>query len=289
MILPGRASQALAVVLGRELDVPVGEIHRERFPDGELLVTLPPDVGSEVVIVASTVSDESFIELLLLQDAAREAGATTLTTVVPYLGYARQDEAFDPGQPVSARAAARAIGAGTDTVVTVDPHEDDVLEHFPCEARGVSAARQLAEPLPDDLSDPVFLAPDAGARELAETVRDAYGVGAVDHFTKVRHSGADVDVSPSDATVAGRDVVVVDDIIATGGTMSQAVELLRERDAGRVVVSCVHPLLTANARVALATAGVDAIYGTDTIERPESHVSAAPSVAAALPNGTAGG
>jgi len=195
------------------------------------------------------------------------------------MGYARQDEAFEAGEPVSARAMARAISTGSDRVITVNPHERDVCELFevPCDV--VDAAAHLADPL-EDLSDPLFLSPDEGAVALAETVRDAYGAGVTDYFEKHRVSDTEVEVRPSNAATAGRDVVLVDDIVATGSTMRTAIEQLSAPD--RVFVTCVHPMLAASARTKLANAGVDAVYGTDTIERVVSTVSAAPAIAAAL-------
>jgi ribose-phosphate pyrophosphokinase len=279
MILSGSATQQLAAELAAELGDDLGRVEYETFPDGEQIVRVPP-VEGRAVVVASTVSSDAHVEVLQLQDAAREAGASEVVTVVPYMGYARQDEAFEPGEPVSARAMAKAISTGADRVLTVCPHERSVLGFFDVPATAVDAAARLASPLPADLTDPVFLAPDAGALGLAQSVRDGYGVGDTDHFEKQRHSGADVTVTPSDVDVDGRDVVVVDDIIATGSTMSEAVGELD--DPARVYVTCVHPLLAGNARLKLANAGVEAVYGTDTIERAVSTVSAAPAIAAEL-------
>jgi ribose-phosphate pyrophosphokinase len=279
MILSGSATQQLAAALAAELGEDLGRVEYDSFPDGEQMVHVPP-VDGRAVVVASTVSSDAHVELLQLQDAAREAGAEEVVTVVPYMGYARQDEAFELGQPVSARAMARAISTGADRVITVCPHEHSVLGFFDVPAVGVDAAAQLADPLPADLADPVFLAPDAGAVALAQSVRDGYGVGDTDHFEKHRHSGSDVTITPSDIDVTGRDVVVVDDIIATGTTMSEAIA---ELDApNRVYVACVHPLLAGNARLKLADAGVEAVHATDTIERAVSTVSAAPAIAAEL-------
>ncbi|WP_336035970.1 ribose-phosphate diphosphokinase [Halobacterium yunchengense] len=279
MILSGSATQQLAAALAAALGEDLGRVEYDSFPDGEQLVRVPA-VDGRAVVVASTVSSDTHVEVLQLQDAAREAGASEVVTVLPYMGYARQDEAFEAGEPVSARAVARAVSTGTDRVVTVCPHEDAVLDFFDVPATGVDAAPLLAEPLPADLADPVFLAPDSGATDIAESVRDGYGAGATDHFEKVRHSGSEVTVTPSDVAVSGRDVVVVDDIIATGSTMSEAIAALE--DPRRVFVACVHPLLAGNARLKLANAGVEAVYGTDTIERAVSTVSAAPAVAAEL-------
>jgi len=285
MIVSGSTSQALAAALARELEEPLAAVEYDRFPDGELLAAAPGVADAEpdrAVIVASTISSDAHLEVLQLQDAVREAGVDEVVTVLPYMGYGRQDKAFEPGHPISARAMARAISTGADRVLTVDPHEEAVCEFFEPTATAVDAAGRLAEPLPDDLVDPVFLSPDAGAIDLAETVCDAYGTGETDYFEKVRHSGTEVEITPSDVDVADRDVVVVDDIIATGSTMSEAVGVLRERSVGRVYITCVHPLLARNAVTKLSRAGVEAIYGTDTIERGVSTVSVAPALASYL-------
>ena len=274
MIVPGSASQEVAAALSRELDEPLAAAEYDRFADGETLVRVP-ETAERAIVVASTVSDAAHVELLQLQDAAREQ-AEEVVTVLPYMGYARQDRAFEAGQPVSARAMARAISTGTDRVVTVNPHEGSVCDFFETPCTVVDAAGRLAEPLPS-LSEPLFLSPDASAVDLAEAVRDAYGAGEADYFEKDRHSDTDVEIRPSDANTANRDVVLVDDIIATGSTMSMAIAQLSE--PARVFLTCVHPMLAANARSKLATAGVDAVYGTDTIERAVSAVSVAPAIA----------
>jgi len=279
MILSGSSSQGLAAALAAELGEDLADVEYETFPDGERVVRVPP-VGGRAVVVCSTTSDESLVELLQLQDAAREAGADEVVTVLPYMGYARQDDAFEPGEPVSARAMARAVSTGTDRVLTVNVHEAGVCDFFTVPATDVDAAPRLAEPLPDDLRDPVFVAPDEGAIHLAQSVRDAYGPGEADYFEKTRHSGTDVSIEPSDTDVSGRDVVVVDDIISTGSTMSEAISVLD--DPKRVFVTCVHAMLAGSARTKLANAGAYDVFGTDTIERAVSEVSAAEAIATHL-------
>jgi ribose-phosphate pyrophosphokinase len=286
VILPASTSQSLAVALATETGRELAPVEYRRFPDGELMAAAPSLADAdadEAVVVAATTSSDAHLECVQLQDAAREAGVERVTTVLPYMGYARQDEAFKPGQPVSARAAARAISAGTDRAVLVNPHERAVADFFDVPCATVDATPRLAAALPTDLEAPLFLSPDEGAVELARTVRDAYGRGDTDYFRKQRdRDTGDVTVEPSDAPVVDRDVVVVDDIVATGSTMSEAVALLHERDVGRVLAACVHPMLAGNARTKLARAGVERVVATDTVERDVSVVSAAPVVAGAL-------
>ena len=281
-IVPASTSQALSAALAAEgvgsLTVPTYDC----FPDGETLAAVPAFDDDAAVIVGSTATNDAHIELLQLQDAVREAGATDITTVVPYLGYARQDTAFRAGQPVSVRAAARAISLETDRVVLVEPHEPAVADFFTVPTAAVDAAERLADPL-SGLDDPLFLAPDEAAIALATTTRDAYGAGDVDFFEKERdYDTGEIELTPSDAHVADRDIVVVDDIIATGGTMSGAIEVLSAREAGRIYAVCVHPVLAEAALTKLSAAGVERVIGTDTLERAVSDVSVAPAVAAQL-------
>jgi ribose-phosphate pyrophosphokinase len=286
MILSGSHSQSLAARLAAATDHSLARVRYDRFPDGELCTAIDSVAepaalaGEEAVVVCSTVGSDTHLELLQLQDAAREAGAERVTTILPYMGYARQDRAFKPGQPVSSRAVAQAISPGTDRVLVVSPHEPDIVDEFavPCDI--VDAAPRLAEPLPGDLSAPVFVAPDEGAVDIAEHARDAYGSGAADYFEKTRdYDTGEVAISPGNVAVADRDVVLVDDIVATGSTMSEAIGALHGRDVNDVYVVCVHPLLTGNARTKLETAGLAGLWATDTIERDVSATSVAPLLA----------
>ena len=279
MILPGSASQSLAVALATELGEPLAPVEYDRFADGEQMVRAPFD-AERAVIVASTTSAAAHIELLQLQNIASRQ-ATEVVTVLPYMGYGRQDAAFREGEPVSARAMAQAISTSTDRVLVVNPHEPEVADQFEVPCESVDVAPRLSLPLPDELREPLFLAPDAGATALAEQVRDAYGGGSTDHFEKHRDpASGEISMSPSAATVDGQDVVLVDDIIATGGTMSGAIDELDNPE--RVYVTCVHPVLVGNARTRLARAGVAGVWGTDTVEQQVSAVSVAPTIAAQL-------
>jgi ribose-phosphate pyrophosphokinase len=282
MIVPGSASQALAAAVAKAQSIPLATVHYQQFPDGERLCRVADFDSDTAVIIGSAESDRAWIELLQLQDAVREAGAERVVTVIPYMSYARQDQAFKFGEPNSARAMARAVSTTTDHIILIDPHEDNLDSYFDVPVNIYSTAHLLADALPTTLCDPLFLAPDAGAVELATRVRDSYGSGKTDYFLKTRHSGEEVDLTTRDTELSDRDVVVVDDIIATGSTLSQAVDLLNDAGASRVFATCIHPLLVQNARTKLETAGVEQIIATDTLERDVSVVSAAPVIGAFL-------
>jgi ribose-phosphate pyrophosphokinase len=282
MIVSGARSQVLAARLAEETGQPLARVAYDRFPDGELRVNVPVTDTDHAVVVASTTDSDAHVQLLQLQDALREAGVTDITTILPYLGYARQEDAFVDGDTISIRAIARAVSTGTDRVLTVNPHDTAVTDHFSVPATAVDAAGRLADPLPEDLSDPLFLGPDEEALDLAEAACRSYGEGDVDYFEKTRYSPTDVEIDPRDVAVAGRTVVLTDDVIETGTTMSEALAVLDERGAERVFATCVHPLLARNAVLELSAAGVETIYGSDTIERAISEVSVAPALAQEL-------
>ncbi|MFB6118261.1 ribose-phosphate diphosphokinase [Halosegnis sp.] len=278
MILPGSASQSLGAALADELDERLAVVETERFADGEFKLRVPDAGGDRAVVVAATTSAEAHLELLQLQDLARES-FDEVVTVLPYMGYARQDRAFREGEPISARAVAQAISTGTDRVLTVNPHEPAVSDFFDVPVEAVDAAPLLAEALPV-IDDPLFLAPDEGAIGLAERVRDAYGTGTTDHFEKTRdYDTGEVTTAPAGTDPGGRAVVLVDDIVATGSTMSAAIDRLYERAAAAVYVACLHPVFADSARARLADAGVAGLWATDTVERPVSDVSVAPALA----------
>lgn len=296
MLLGTSTNQHLAHALAAALEEPVVPLAYRRFADGELIVEVDDDAAlprgvvcddtfsldGRAVVVGSTVSDAAHLELLQLQDLAHEGGATEVITVVPYLGYARQDVAHHPGQPVSARAMLRSLTASTDRLVTVEPHEEAILEYATAPTDAVSAVHALADGLGPIGDDPLIVAPDAGARDLAETLCASVGRGTVDHLEKERIDDTTVEITVSETDASGRAVVLVDDEISTGGTMVTAADELYGLGAASVVAACVHPVLVGGAYTRLRRAGIERVVGTDTIEGQVSRVSVAEQVAAVL-------
>lgn len=280
MITGTSTAQAIATGVSDELDEPLVDLEDDGTAVTGDGVTVEAD--DRIVVIGSTTTARAHLELMELQERANAFDPGEVVTVIPYLGYARQDKLFEPGQAISARAVARAINASTDRVYSVNPHNISVLDYFDVPSAPIDAAPQLAEPLPEDLVDPVFLGPDEDAEWLANSVRDTYGDGHVENFDKIRHSATEVEMTAEGKDFSGSDVVLVDDMIATGGTMSEAVNILDNQDTGRVYVTCIHPLLVENALSRLHRAGVQSLYATDTIDRSISQVSAAEPIADAL-------
>ena len=279
MIVSGSASQALSARVARETGRELAEVEYENFPDGERLVRVPGADGKEVAVVASTPTDAEYVELLQILDACSDASRVDL--VVPYMGYARQDKQFGEGEAVSARALASAVPR-VETVTTVNLHESAVLEDW-FDAAGrhdVDATPLLADSL--SVEDPFVVSPDGGAYPLAESLADAFGGADADHLVKERVSGDEVNIHPKSLNTEGRDAVVVDDMVSTGGTMSEAVGMLKEQGASSVHAACVHPVFARNAVLRLYSAGAETVVATDTLSTALSDVTVAPVVARSL-------
>lgn len=243
-----------------------------RFPDGEVYTRILDEQIDEVTIIQSTVTDSDLISLLQLIDACE--GASTIKVVIPYMGYARQDKKFKSGEALSSRAVARTINA--DQVFTVNIHEMSVLDYFGPPTITIDASHLLGSHIHSlGLTNPLIVGPDSGALYLAERAASDLGMD-YDYLDKKRLSGDTVTIKTKNMDVSGRDVVLIDDIIATGGSMAESIKLLKAQGAGDVYLACVHPVLSRNAVLRLFNAGVCDIIATDTIEKAQSRVSVAP-------------
>lgn len=275
-VVAGPRSQRLAFRVSEELDAELVRADVSRFPDGEQSVRLQGDPGERAAVVQSTRTDGDLVTMMLLADAARRQGAS-VTAVAPYLGYARQDRVFEPGQPVSLAAVVRAVTAQGCDLVTVDPHTDPSDHGDVTSLSATSVLGEMVEPWGPDL----VLAPDEGAKERAAAVADIVGADH-DHLVKTRVSGDEVSIEPHSLSVEDRDAVIVDDVIATGGTMSETVSILRDQGARSISAAATHGVLAGGAVSKLLSAGVDRLAVTDTLETSFSEGTVAPAVADGL-------
>ncbi|HYB77256.1 MAG TPA: ribose-phosphate diphosphokinase [Thermoplasmata archaeon] len=283
-VIGGTASTALAERISRELgNAPFGIPFTKRFPDDELYVRVGGRLeGEDVVVVQSTRTDSDFLELILLEDAVREAGARRSFVVVPYFGYARQDRRFFPGEPVSARALGRTIELDADAVITVDLHSSQTLTQFTkpaFEASGIPAIARLLRERPLD----VLVSPDKGGvdrvRRMAQLLDKPWFA-----LEKRRIDSEHVELSlpPTlPVPVEGAHVALVDDVISTGGTIVEAAKLLKKKGAAGISAACTHGLFLKDAFERIK-AVVGDVYSTDTLGNAAEKASVAPDIAQIL-------
>ena len=277
-IVGGTASKSVAEDLSREINAPLVNTISKRFPDDELYIRILDDIkNKDVIIVQTSYPDSNIVELFLLQDAVKEAGAKTITVVIPYYGYARQDTKFQDGEPISAKALAGLIGINADKVITVDPHKEHILDFFSTKAVSCSAVPALASYLKPKNIDMV-LAPDKGALDRAKQASQIIKCD-FDYMEKTRIDGETVEIKPKNLASQNKNVAIIDDIISTGGTMAKSITELKKQGAKRVYVSCTHGLFAGDAIKKLTSAGCDEIISTDTIKSDYSTVQIAPTIA----------
>ena len=293
ILLSGTAHPALAATLANELGVELGASRVERFPDGEVAVTLGVSVRRrDVIIVQPTAPpvDQNLIELLAFADACRRDAATEIVAVVPYVGYARSDNRHGRRQPIMAGAMANLMQAvGIDHVVAVDVHTPQIEGFFDIPVDNLGSAAALCEVLRAHIPpDVVVVSPDAGRVRMANDYAQRLQA-PVAMLHKRRESGSTTRVLQIVGDVQDRRCLLVDDMISTGGTIVTSAEALIAAGAHpEITVAATHGLLLGDARQRLARAGVRDIIVTDTLpvtagDRPHVHVvSIAPLIATAI-------
>jgi len=293
-IISGSANLGLAADMAARLHTGLTPRTIERFPDGELHVEIQETIrGQDVYLIQPTCSpvDEHLFELLLLADACRRAGAQQLTAVIPYFGYARQDRRAHGREPVSARLVADLICcSGIKRVVTVDLHSRAVesaislpLEHLSAVPLLAKAVRPLVNP------NTVIVSPDLGAAKMAEQYANLLEL-PVASIHKTRISGEQVMVRRIIGDVRGKEVLLVDDMISTGGTIEKALQALLQAgcSSSGIKVLASHGLLVGTAAERLGDLGIERLYISDSVPAPKQFpaplqvVSIAPLLAEAI-------
>jgi len=284
IVIGGSSSRDLAKELAMILECKCILASSTRFPDGECYTRIEGEsLHDDVVIVQNTYPDTSIIEMLLIQDAAKRMGAKKITLVIPYFGYARQDRIFKPGEPESAKVMARHLSLACDRVITIDIHKETVLKNFKCPATDLKASGAIAEYFADKGID-IVLAPDAGAADRARDIGERMKL-PYDHLEKIRISGTEVKIAPARMDCAGKNILIVDDIIATGGTILAATIQLKAAGAESVSVACTHGVFTGDSIQRLTGSQVDVLLSCNTLESKVSNISVAGTVAAELMKG----
>lgn len=271
-LFAGNATPELAKRIAERLYISLGDATVGRFSDGEIQVQINENVrGSDVFIVQSTCAptNDNLMELVVMVDALRRASAGRITAVIPYFGYARQDRRVRSARvPITAKVVADFLSSvGVDRVLTCDLHAEQIQGFFDVPVDNVFGSPVLIEDIQKQnaLNNPMVVSPDIGgvvrARAIAKLLNDA-DMAIIDkrrpkaNVSQVMHIIGDV---------SGRDCILVDDMIDTGGTLVKAAEALKERGATKVVAYATHAVLSGTAAKNLANPALDEVVVTDTI------------------------
>jgi ribose-phosphate pyrophosphokinase len=270
-VFAGRAGLDLAESMCTFLDIPLGQGRIEPFPDGELFVKVEEDVrGRDCFVVQSTCDpvNAHLMELLIYTDCLRRASAKRITAVIPYFGYARQDRKDEGRVPITAKLVANLIAAaGADRVLCMDLHAAQIQGFFDIPVDHLTAAPVLLEYFDDhreELGDLVVVSPDVGNVKVANMYAGHLGAELA-IIDKRRRSGVDVVTRNVVGEVARRTVLMIDDMITTGGTLCEAATILMENGATDVICAATHPVLVGPAVERIANAPISRVVITDTI------------------------
>ncbi|MHA1821117.1 MAG: ribose-phosphate diphosphokinase [Promethearchaeota archaeon] len=294
IVIIGPASQLLGVKVAKELNVKAYQCDFKTFPDGEVYLRI--DVkeddelkGKEVIIIQSTGAssfgdqNKHIFELFNIISAAKRMGAGKVRVVIPYLAYARQDKVFRPGECLFAQTLLKMIETlGADELFVIDIHAPEALKVLNIPAHNLDPMKYLAEYIKENMNikDPIVVSPDKGAVERSKAFAKHFGENVqVEVFSKHRDVVTGEIEMTGELKVKDKDVIIADDIIATGGTMASAIKISKKSGARSVYAVGTHPLLIKNAVTRIMDAGTDVIIGTDTIDNPVPFVSMAKLIA----------
>jgi ribose-phosphate pyrophosphokinase len=274
-LISGTGNPELAQLISEEIGVPLTEPRVRRFPDGEIGVQIQDSMrGHDVFLIQPTCNpvNERLMELFILLDAARRASAGRITAVMPYFGYARKERKSQPREPISAKLMANFITlAGADRVLLLDLHADAIEGFFDVPTDHLTAHKILANHIRSRrLANCSVVAPDAGGAKRAEHMAKLLDSPIVFVYKRRSLEAPDdsVEILDMAGDVAGRDCVVVEDIISTGGTMVEVARALREHGARHVIIACTHPVLADGAMERLRNAPIDELIVTNSIPVP---------------------
>ena len=274
-VFSGTANQELSRQIAKYLGIPLSEASIKRFSDGEISVQIGESVrGKDVFIIQSTCAptDTNLMELLILTDALKRSSASTVTAVIPYFGYARQDRKAAPRVSITAKLVANMIEiAGIDRVVTMDLHAGQIQGFFDIPVDNLYGTITFINYLKNKhLSNPIVASPDVGgvarARSLAKQLNLDLAI-----IDKRREKANESEVMNVIGDANGKDVILIDDMVDTAGTLIKAAAAFKERGATSVTAFCTHPVLSGPAYERIATGAIDELVVTDTIPLKEQN------------------
>ncbi len=286
-LIAGNSSKDLAKKISKKLHANLVKSDVKVFPDGESKITLKGKLSKSKTIVVQSIYppvDSNLIQALALISKAKEY-STEVIVVVPYLGYARQDREFLPGEIVTMKVLGQLFkGAGASKIIVVDIHSKIGLKHFKIKSENLSAISDLARYFKKiNLNNPLVVSPDQGGKERAKEFADKFGSGFIALKKQRDRKTGKIQIKTGVLDeVIGRDLILVDDMISTGESIIKATEFLRKQKCNRIFVTCTHALLMNNAEKKIKKAGVAKIISTNTIPGNSSLVDVSSTIAKAI-------
>lgn len=269
IIFSGNSNPVLSKKICDYLNVPLGGDKVKRFSDGEIQIEIDENVrAKEVFVIQSTCPpvNENLVELLLMIDALKRSSAAKITAVVPYYGYSRQDKKVAPRVPISAKLVADLLTvAGADRVITMDLHAGQIQGFFDIPVDNLFAAPVIIDYIRDNFNkDLVIVSPDAGGVERARAYakRLNAGLAVVDKRRDAPNLAKAMFIV---GDVVGKDVVIIDDMVDTAGTLTEAAEAIMRNGANEVHAACAHPVLSGPAIERIEKSILKTVVVTDTI------------------------
>ena len=269
MLFSGTANIELSKEISKYLDQPLSLAKVTRFSDGEINIKIKESVrGKDIFIIQSTSApaNANLMELLIMVDALKRSSAKSITAVVPYYGYARQDRKAEPRVPISAKLVANLMEtAGITRVVTVDLHASQIQGFFDIPVDNLYGAILFNEYVKSkNLKNPIVASPDIGGVARARYFAKTMGLDMV-IVDKRREKANHSEVMNIIGDVAGKDVIMIDDMIDTAGTMVKAASALKKKGATSVMACCTHPVLSGPAYERIESGELDELVITNTI------------------------
>ena len=268
MVFSGTATKYLAEKICQSLGCPLGELQITKFSDGEFAVSYEESIrGCDIFLVQSTFpNSDNLMELLLMIDAAKRASARTINAVIPYFGWARQDRKDKPRVSIGAKLVADLLSvAGVDRVITMDLHADQIQGFFNVPVDHLYASNVILPYLKSlNLEDLVIASPDVGGSKRANTYAKYLGCPLV-LCNKTRARANVVDSMQIIGEVEGKNVVIIDDMVDTAGTITKAADLMKEHGAKTVRACASHCVMSGPASERVQASALEEIVFTDSI------------------------
>jgi len=275
-VIAGSASKDLGKRIARRLKAPYVEAKTRVFPDGESKITFGRIPKNSIVLVVQSTYppvDTNLLQALSIISQVRKV-SSKIYAIIPYMGYARQDRQFLSGEVVTMSIIAKMIqAAGAKKVVTVDIHSKIALNHFKIPKENVSAIPELAKYFKKmKLKNALVVSPDMGGSLRAKKFASLLNIDFIALKKSRNRNTGKVQIHSSKADVRGKDLILVDDIISTGGSIIKAAQFLKRQKCKRLFVACTHGLFVEDAEKKIKKAGVSRIISTNTIPRSTSKV-----------------